>query len=138
MAAKRLVVADVEDDIREYDRLGLTIAEQATRLGVGPRAVQRARQVLGLVGPAPVTVEITPEIDALLKRAEAEGWSRDEAARTTGISPRRLRRLYPNLTMPPVERGFAGALARQENRLDRGQKLDAAVGIPIKSHWQVP
>lgn len=120
--ARRLVLEDFEEDLRELDRRGLTIGEQASKLGVTPRAVQRARTLLGLgKGKSPM-VEITPEIDALLQQAVKEGWSREEAYRTTGVSHRRLKRLYPGLNMPPVERGTVGALARQENQQARGHR----------------
>lgn len=117
---KRLVLEEVEEDLRRFDRLGLPLAEQAERLGVGPRSIERGRAVLGLSKGKSPMVEITPEIDALLKRAEAEGWSREEAYRTTGVSHRRLKRLYPGIFMEPEARGEAGALGRMEARQDRG------------------
>lgn len=117
---RRLVLEDVEDDLRRFDRLGYTLARQATLLDASPRSIERARSVLGLgKGKSPM-VEITPEIDALLRRAAAEGWSREEAYRTTGVSHRRLARLYPGIFMEPAARGEAGALGRIEKRQERG------------------
>lgn len=117
---KRLVLADTEEDIRRFDRLGLTLAQQADRLGVSVRSIERARSLLGLGKGKSVEVEITPEIDALLRQAEVEGWSREEAYRTTGVSHKRLKRLYPGIFMEPEDRGLAGALGRAEARAKRG------------------
>lgn len=122
MATKKLYRDEAEADLREFNRLGLSLAEQAGRLGVTVRAVQNARMELGLTTPRKPTVEITPEIDTLLKRAVEDGWSREEAARTTGISLRRLRRDYPELSMSPEERGTLGNTIRNHNRQAAGLK----------------
>lgn len=117
---RRLVLAEAEEDIRRFDRLRLPLAEQAGRLGVSIRSIERARAVLGLGKGKSPEVEITPEIDALLQRAAEEGWSREEAYRTTGVSHKRLKRLYPGIFMEPEDRGLAGALGRAEARARRG------------------
>lgn len=122
MATKKLYREEAEPELREFARLGLSLAEQAGRLGVSVRAVQEARVVLGLTTPRKPTVEITPEIDALLKRAIEEGWSRQEASRTTGISQRRLRREYPELYMSAEEKGVFGNSVRLINRRAAGLK----------------
>lgn len=122
MATKKLYRDESEADLREFNRLGLSLAEQAGRLGVSVRAVQNARMELGLTTPRKPTVEITPEIDALLKRAIEEGWSRLEASQTTGISQRRLRRDYPELFMSAEEKGEFGNSVRTINRRAAGLK----------------
>lgn len=100
------------DAVRRMHGTNMTIKEQAAALDVSYRAIERARAKLGLsVAPKPM-VEITPEIDALLRQAVEDGWSREEAFKTTGVSLRRLARLYPGLNMPPVERGHLGSAMR--------------------------
>lgn len=113
---RRLSVEDSEADLREFDRLGLPLRDQAQRLGVSVRSVENARRKLGLAKVNNPMVEITPELDALLQRAVEEGWSREEAYRTTGVSHRRLTRLYPGLNMTPEERGFLGGVMRAASR----------------------
>lgn len=137
---RRMNLADVEEDLRRFDRMGLTLAQQATRLGVTPRSIERGRAALGLSKGKSPMVEITPEIDALLKQAAKDGWSREEAYRTTGVSHRRLARLYPDIFMEPAARGEAAALARQENRIERGltkPEEHRSVGGSVPFRWPV-
>lgn len=134
MATKKLNREEAAPELREYARLGLSLAEQATRLGVSVRAIQEARVVLGLTTPRKPTVEITPEIDALLRQAIDDGWSRVEASRTTGISERRLKRDYPELYMPAEEKGVFGNSVRTLNRKAAGRRENNRGGTE-PFHW---
>ena len=84
---------DLENLLREYDRAGYTISDQAYFLDVSTRTVQRLWARLGL--QAPVVGYYGPEVKAEAETMLDEGCSFAETARSLGVAESTVQRWFP-------------------------------------------
>lgn len=101
--------------VRQWHAEGITITEQARRLGVDRSTVETWRHRLGLV---PDSQPVSPELHRKILEWGGDGWPLREIAETSGLSLRQVRRQYPQFRMDAVSQGMLGGAVRRAKRSD--------------------
>lgn len=103
-----------DDKLRQWAAEGVTVTEQARRLGVPANRVAGWRARLGLTSLA--AAPVPPALHAKILDWVADGWPLREIAETAGLPLRQVRMQYPQASWSPAQQGSMGATVMRATR----------------------
>jgi IS30 family transposase len=109
--------------IVELHNLNVSTAEIATRMGITPRSVMRARAAAGLTKPQPTPFTIEEYYAA--QEMLDDGASYHEVARTLGRWPGTIKKRLPGYTLDKYQVSQAAAMGRAMAAIERATSLTA-------------